>query len=551
MPAARPRDAFIKLLAIGVALLGLVSIISALTPDLAARSDLLHGVMPVQATRTAHVLVFEVGLLLMVVAFGLVRRRHRAWQLAVALLAVDAALHIAKGLDVEEAVLALVLLVLLVVKRSAFTVEGAHDATRRTLTWVAGLAAGGLLLAVASAEFVARRAGDPISLREAADRGLEALVGAPDSYSALGLYTAIAVALVVILWLRPVPPPEPAADHERDAVRSILNRFAVDGLSYFALRRDTTYAISRAEDAFLAYRVVANVALVAGSAVGPEASCTELVRDFHEEQIRLGRRIAVIGLPGAARRLWEQAGLTTTYLGDEAIVNPQEFSLEGRPMRKVRQSVNRLERDGYSVVVRRRRELDPLLLEQLRTVSDAWLGGQGERGFSMALDDPWAAEHTECVFAIALGPDGAPAGYIHFVPVLATGDLSLSTMRRREDTPNGLNEAILSGAFAWARAQGIERVGLNFSAFGRILRAPELQGWERLAAQALLQGDRWFQLERLDAFNRKFLPTWEPRFAAYERTVDLPQAALAILAAEGLLPVPKLPTFGGDPEPAR
>ena len=115
-------------------------------------------------------------------------------------------------------------------------------------------------------------------------------------------------------------------------------------------------------------------------------------------------------------------------------------------------------------------------------------------------------------------------------------------MRRHEDTPNGLNEAILSGAFTWAREHGIERVGLNFSAFGRILRAPELQGWERIAAQALLQGDRWFQLERLDAFNRKFLPTWEPRFAAYERTVDLPQAALAVLAAEGLLPVPKLPT---------
>ena len=43
--------------------------------------------------------------------------------------------------------------------------------------------------------------------------------------------------------------------------------------------------------------------------------------DFHEEQIRVGRRIAVMGLPGSARRLWEQAGLTTAYLGDEAIRN--------------------------------------------------------------------------------------------------------------------------------------------------------------------------------------------------------------------------------------
>ena len=549
MPVARPRDTFIKLLATGVALLGLVSMISSLTPNLAERSALLVGMIPVQATRTAHVLVLELGLLLVVVAFGLVRRRHRAWQLAVALLAATALLHLAKGLDIEESLAALVLLVLLIVKRRAFTVEGAQGSGRRALRWVVCLTAVGVLLAVASAELVARLAGAPISLREASDQGLDALVGAPDSLSAIGLYTALAVALVVLLWLRPGPPPAPAAEGDRDVARAILDRYATDGLSYFALRRDMTLAIGTDEDCFLAYRVIANVALVAGTAVGPEASCAELVRAFHEEQIRLGRRIAVIGLPGSARRLWEQAGLSTTYLGDEAIVDPREFSLEGRPMRKVRQSVHRSERDGYTVVVLRRRELDAALLAQLRDVSDRWLGGQGERGFSMALDDPWAAEHGECVFAIAIGPDGVPAGYIHFVPVLATGDLSLSSMRRDEDTPNGLNEAILSGAFAWAGTQGVRRVGLNFSAFGRILRAPELQGWERLAAQALLQGDRWFQLERLDAFNRKFLPTWEPRFAAYERTVDLPQAALAILSAEGLLPAQRLRDALPTPSP--
>ena len=52
MPAGRPRDAFIKLLAIGVALIGLGSMVSALTPDLADRTQLLAGVVPVQATRT-------------------------------------------------------------------------------------------------------------------------------------------------------------------------------------------------------------------------------------------------------------------------------------------------------------------------------------------------------------------------------------------------------------------------------------------------------------------------------------------------------------------
>ena len=93
----------------------------------------------------------------------------------------------AKGLDVEEAIASLVLLALLIIKRGAFTVEGAHGTGRRVLKWAVCFLAGGVLLAVATAELVAYLAGTPISLREAADQGLDGLVGAPDSISAIGL----------------------------------------------------------------------------------------------------------------------------------------------------------------------------------------------------------------------------------------------------------------------------------------------------------------------------------------------------------------------------
>ena len=549
VPAVRPRDLIVKLLAVGVALVGLTSLVSALTPDLANRVALLNSLIPIQATRTAHVIVFELGVLLIIVAFGLVRRRHRAWQLALILLAFTAVLHLAKGLDAEEAIAALTLLVLLIVKRAAFTVEGAHHATRRCLTWAGYIVGAGVLLAIASAEAVARRADNPISLREAAGQSLNALVGATDSLSALGLYTGVAIIVTAILWLRPVAPPNPSENHHRELARSILGRHAHDGLSYFSLRQDMTLTFARDHQAMLAYRVVAGVAIVSGDVIGSNPARAELLHSFHTEQIAIGRRVAAVGLPQSSCALWEQAGLMTTYIGDEAIVVPQQFSLDGRKMRKVRQSVHRIERAGYTVRIARRRDLEPALLNQLREASTTWLGGKGERGFSMALDSPWAEEHDDCVFAIALAADGSPAAYIHFVPVLTKGDLSLSTMRRAATAPNGLNEAILAAVFAWAWAAGICRVSLNFSAFGRILRSDDLQGFERLAAEALMRGDRWFQLERLDAFNRKFSPVWEPRYAACERRVDLPQAAVAILAAEGLLSFPRrraLPPLAAD-----
>jgi lysyl-tRNA synthetase class 2 len=99
---------------------------------------------------------------------------------------------------------------------------------------------------------------------------------------------------------------------------------------------------------------------------------------------------------------------------------------------------------------------------------------------------------------------------------------------------------VLCETFAWARKQGIERVSLNFAAFGELLRAEgALQRRQRVVRFALGKADRYFQVERLLAFNRKFLPLWEPRYAAFESYSDVPVAALVALSLESLLIWPR------------
>ena len=188
---------------------------------------------------------------------------------------------------------------------------------------------------------------------------------------------------------------------------------------------------------------------------------------------------------------------------------PAQFSLEGRAIRKVRQSCARLQKAGYRAVVLRARDLTVEQRRQVGSVNHFWLRGQPERGFSMSLDDLLAREHGDGVFTLVVDEASTVAGFVHFVPAPATGDLSLSAMRRLHDTPNGLMEFALCETFAWAREQGIARVSLNFNAFGELLRTDEgLTGPQRLLRRALSRADRFFQVERLLDFNRKFFPEW-------------------------------------------
>jgi hypothetical protein len=51
-------------------------------------------------------------------------------------------------------------------------------------------------------------------------------------------------------------------------------------------------------------------------------------------------------------------------------------------------------------------------------------------------------------------------------------------------------------------------------------------------------GDRFFQLERLLVFSRKFAPEWRPRYLCVEKLTDLPLVGLAYLHVEQLLVAP-------------
>ena len=131
---------------------------------------------------------------------------------------------------------------------------------------------------------------------------------------------------------------------ERDVARSLVSAWGVDTLAPFVLRADKSYFFTGDESAFLAYKVVGGVAIVSGDPIGPPARYAELLERFIEFAHARDWRIAVLGASERCLDLYRAYGLHALYHGDEAVVEVDRFSLEGRAIRKVRQSVHRLER---------------------------------------------------------------------------------------------------------------------------------------------------------------------------------------------------------------
>ncbi len=525
----------------------LINLDSALAPDIRVRGHLLSMLLPDELRPLSHALAIPLSAALLLVAFFLGRRRRRAWQAAVGLLVGLAALNLLKGLSYEEALLSVGAIGLLVYGRRAFVVPSSRDGLRASAL-VAAATAGGALALAAVATWVALPGTASLSLvvHETTDLLLWQ-PGPVQFHDDLG-HLPIGIGLVSLgagltaLWLlcRPLAAPRalPGAP-DRVLARDLVQRHGHDTLAYFKLRADKHYLFSPDARAFLGYRVENGVLVISGDPVGHPDSLRPLLRETAAFARRHGLRLAALGASGPMLPLYADAGMRSMYLGDEAILDTVGFSLEGRRMRGIRQAVARVERAGYRAELHYLDEVDRGLLAELEHVSQAALGGERERGFTMAMDCLGGEHAPDGFVVLARDEDGEVGGFLHFVPVFGRPAASLAFMRRRKDTPNGLTDFLVVRSLALLRGQGIEEISLNFALFARYLREPA--GRRQLLMAAVLRfGGRWSQLESLYRFNAKFRPRWEPRYLTYENAFSLVPTAVASLWVEGQLPKPGL-----------
>ncbi|MBE8475890.1 phosphatidylglycerol lysyltransferase domain-containing protein [Streptomyces justiciae] len=336
---------------------------------------------------------------------------------------------------------------------------------------------------------------------------------------------------------------DPLTDDDEKRLRELLDRHGErDSLGYFALRREKSVVWSPSGKAAIAYRVVGGVALASGDPLGDPEAWPGAIEPWLDQARAHGWIPAVMGASEEAGTVYARHGLDALELGDEALVEVAEFTLEGRAMRTVRQAHNRVRRAGYTVRIRRHEEIPAAEMAALVKRADDWRDGATERGFSMALGRLGDARDGRCVMLECTDAQGELRALLSFVPWGPHG-LSLDLMRRDRDSDNGLVEFMVIDLLRRAREIGITQVSLNFAMFrsvfergGRLGAGPVLRLWRSL----LSFFSRWWQIESLYRANAKYRPIWEPRFLLFEKSADLPRIGLASARAEGFLELPGL-----------
>ncbi|WP_184568715.1 phosphatidylglycerol lysyltransferase domain-containing protein [Streptomyces zagrosensis] len=339
---------------------------------------------------------------------------------------------------------------------------------------------------------------------------------------------------------------DPITPGDEEKLRTLLERHGErDSLGYFALRHDKSVIWSPSGKSAVTYRVVGGVSLASGDPIGDPEAWPGAIDRWLAEAREHGWAPAVMGASEEGGTVYARHGMDALELGDEALVDTDEFTLEGRAMRTVRQAYNRVKRAGYTVRIRRHEEIPDEEMRELVRLADDWRDGETERGFSMALGRLGDPNDGRCAMLECFDADGEPKALLSFAPWGPRG-LSLDLMRRDRNSDNGLMEFMVLELIQRSKEVGITQISLNFAMFRSVFErgaklgaGPVLRLWRSLLSFC----SRWWQIESLYRANAKYRPIWEPRYLLFEKSTDLLRIGLASARAEGFLEAPGLPKW--------
>ncbi len=538
--------------AAAILLAGIVDLLDAVTPPLRARLHLVLDYLPLRASVGASALIAIAGLALVALGRGILRGQRRAWRVAVVLLSGTVALHLIAGADVEESALAIVVLAVLVFNRREFQAASDWSSLRTALLGL-GAAVVGLVLATTGLLELFFHIGPHrhphLAFWPTLWAVTERLVGVDTQYlphrvnrylaPAMLAFGLAVVALALFLLTRPVVDRRLSSGRAAELrARDIVRRHGDSTLDYFALRSDKHWFFYH--DSLVAYAVYGGICLVSPDPIGPRNERSQVWAAFRRFADGHGWVTAIMGTGEDWLSTYRESGMHNMYLGDEAVVNAQSFSLSGGSMKGLRQANNRIRRHGYSATFHDPSRLDPELIEELTNLMGLSRRGDQERGFSMMLGRIFDPRDTGLLLTVVRDADGDVAATCQFVPAPAINGYSLDLMRRdKGERPNGLLDFALCSTIEYLKERGFGGLSLNFAAMRSILSGEKGDG-------AVVRAERWalmrlsnlVQIETLWRFNAKYDPEWLPRYVVFDTAEHVVPVIMAILRAESMWEFP-------------
>ncbi len=513
--------------------LGILNIISAITPAIPARLRLIQDLIPENIIVASNGLVLVFGFLLVILSVFLLQGSKRAWYIGICLTSLSVLGHLLKAADYEEAFFAFVALASLLYTRRLYKLKPHPRLTKISYLVLLYSVFALLLFGVFSFYFLDKRHfGIDFELWFSIktvlrlfflfdDSGLRPRTAFAQDFL-YAIYAAGGVVLGFIFFglLRPYVGKPFNSDEDRQLAKDLVEKYGRSALDYFKIYPDKFFFVARNRDGFISFKLARRFAFVLELPVCRDADASaRLIKDFEDFCEENGFTSVYYRVPKQSLDDFKKLGKKSIPIGEEAIVDLSTYTLEGGKMKTTRNAINRLTAEGYDIYI----YSPPIkegLLQKLEQVSDNWLEAlnQKEISFTQGVFDRTILKNQTII--TVEDKEERVYAFLNIVPDYVPGEATYDLIRKTADAPGGVLDMLLAKTLLYFRERGYKSANIGLAPLSGIEGTNLTEKSIRYVYDNLKSFGHFKGLRK---YKEKFFPRWEQRYLIYSNSYDLLQ----------------------------
>lgn len=355
------------------------------------------------------------------------------------------------------------------------------------------------------------------------DNNLPSLIDLKNA-SYLMLWCLLALLGAILISLTQVAKPFflPPTEEELSALGVFLNSYEGNSMTHLLYLKDKSLFYGADGKVLIGFRPYKDKLIALGDPIGDQRYFNEAINEFRVYAHQFDMVPLFYEVSDKYLSLYHENGFRFLKLGEEAVVALRDFTLIGKRGASLRTIKNKMDRKELEFELLEA-PLSQEVMSRLKEISDDWLEGRKEKGFSLGFFDQ---EYINRAPVGIVKKDGEIVGFATILPHYCKHTVSIDLMRMVPHPPNGAMDALFIGLLLWAIDEKFERFILGKAPLSNVGTHKFCTPSEKVAKYIYEYGNKVYSFKGLRRYKEKFYPEWEGTYLAYPKGTNLPSAIL-------------------------
>ncbi|MBC1985275.1 bifunctional lysylphosphatidylglycerol flippase/synthetase MprF [Listeria booriae] len=510
---------------------GLMLIISAAIPNAIYHLPLLYKLAPFSFFFVSQITMIAFGFLLLGLARGIESKVTKAYVTTIVVLGCAIFNTLAQGFSVKAAIFLGIVLFCVYLARNEFYRE------KLVYTWSKIIFDSALFLVCLVGYVVIGIYNSP---RVPHHKKIPDFLLIPSEHVWITGFIGVAIAvisLIVIFYYfsgKNITIGEP---FDARRLRKHLAQYKGNEVTHTMFLRDKLLFWSKDDKLLFPFKVAADKMVIMGEPVGDSDYLEEALEELMTYADRYGYRPVFYEVDVDMLAFLHDHGFDFMKIGEEGFVSLPEFTLTGKKRKGERALMNKFEREGYTFEIIHP-SFDDRTIQRLRDISDDWLDGRTEKGFSLGFFDVYYLEQAPV--AIAKDAEGEIIAFASMMPCYNDEMTSIDLMRYGKDAPSGIMDFLFINLFQHGQAEGYQIFNAGMAPLSNVGSSQFAFLGERLAGLVYRYSQGFYGFQGLRNYKSKYVTTWVQKFVAFRKRSSIAFTMLQLMVLVGKKrPLPK------------